>query len=86
MNRKSKKKEILAKRSILDIRGDAPADAYVEPEAPGIAADPVVNYMSREELERLVKEPETKMAAKELDFITAAQYRNELFSLKKQLK
>ena len=87
MNRKSKQ-EIMAKRSILDIRGNAPADAYVENDTPSIAADPVVKYMSRDELERLVKETETKMkkAAKELDFITAAQYRDELFALKKQLK
>ncbi len=53
-----------------------------------MAADPVVKYMSRDDLEKLIKVTEGKMkqAAKELDFITAAQYRDELFALKKQVK
>ncbi|MCB0678047.1 MAG: UvrB/UvrC motif-containing protein, partial [Saprospiraceae bacterium] len=39
-------------------------------------------------LERMIEETELKMreAAKELDFITAAQYRDEVFALKKRLK
>ncbi len=86
MNRKSKA-EIMNKRSILDIRGKE-ANAYVEPETASLAADPIVKYMGRDELEKLIKTTEGKMkqAAKELDFITAAQYRDELFALKKQLK
>ena len=86
MNRKSKA-EIMNKRSILDIRGKQQA-AYVENEVPSMAADPVVKYMSRDDLEKLIKVTEGKMkqAAKELDFITAAQYRDELFALKKQVK
>lgn len=86
MKRKSKE-EILNKRSILDIRGRQ-KDAYIEPETPSIAADPIVKYMGRDELEKLIQQTEIKMktAAKELDFITAAQYRDELFALKKQVK
>ncbi len=86
MNRKSKE-EIMNKRSILDIRGKQ-ANAYVENETPSMAADPVVKYMSRDDLEKLIKVTEGKMkqAAKELDFITAAQFRDELFALKKQVK
>jgi excinuclease ABC subunit B len=78
------REEILSQRSILDIRGDG--KAYVEPEKPSIAADPVVGYMSRDQVEKLMKETEKKMkeAAKELDFITAAQYRDELEALKKK--
>ena len=86
MNRRSKQ-EIMAKRSILDIRGKQD-QAYIEAETPSLAADPVVKYMGRDEIERLIKATEEKMkkAAKELDFMTAAQYRDELMALKKQVK
>lgn len=73
--------------SILDIRGNK-SKAYIEPEEPNIAADPIVQYMTRDQLEMMVQETERKMkaAAKELDFISAAQLRDELFALKKRLK
>ncbi len=81
------KEEIMAQKSILDIRGGRP-QIYIEPDEPSLAADPIVGYMSRDQIERACKETESKMkkAAKELDFITAAQYRDELFALKKKLK
>ena len=84
--RKSRE-EIMAKKSILDIRGKKER-AYVEPEEPSLAADPVLEYMSRDKVEKMMEETERKMkkAAKELDFISAAQYRDELFALKKKLK
>ena len=84
--RKSKD-EIMSKNTILDIRGNQPK-YYIEPEAPSVAADPIVEYMTRDQLEKLVKTTEQKMkkAAKDLDFISAAQFRDELFALKKQLK
>jgi excinuclease ABC subunit B len=79
--------EILAKKSILDIRGNQKR-AYVEPEEPSLAADPVLQYMSRDKVEKMIEDTERKMkkAAKELDFISAAQFRDELFALKKKLK
>ena len=81
------KEEIINQKSILDIRGKK-TRAYVEPEEPSIAADPIVNYMSKDQLNRLIIETEAKMkkAAKDLDFITAAQHRDELFALKKKYK
>ena len=84
--RKSKD-EIMSKNTILDIRGDQPK-YYIEPEAPSLAADPIVEYMTRDQLEKTIKETEKKMkkAAKDLDFISAAQYRDELFALKGKLK
>ena len=44
--------------------------------------------MNRDQLENLITATENKMkkAAKDLDFITAAQYRDELFALRKRLK
>jgi excinuclease ABC subunit B len=79
--------EILSKKSILDIRAKTP-DAYIENEKPSVAADPILEYMDREKIEKVIAETERKMkkAAKELDFITAAQYRDELFALKEKLK
>jgi excinuclease ABC subunit B len=79
--------EIMAKKSILDIRGNQKR-AYVEPEEPSLAADPVLQYMSRDKVEKMIEDTERKMkkAAKELDFISAAQFRDELFALKKKLK
>ncbi len=81
------REEIMKSGSILDIRG-AEANAYIETEEVSVAADPIIQYMSREQLEKTIKETEKRMraAAKDLDFITAAQIRDELFALKKQLK
>jgi excinuclease ABC subunit B len=80
------KEEILGQKTILDIRS-VEGKAYVEPETPDIAADPVLEYMSKDQIRALIRETERKMkkAAKELDFITAAQYRDEIAALKKKV-
>lgn len=59
--------------------------AYVEPEEHNIAADPVVAYMNKPDLEKLIAKTQKNMekAAKELDFMEAAQLRDELNELKK---
>ncbi len=82
------KEEILSRSSILDIRGKKQETYYQEAEHPDIAADPVVAMMSQEQLMTLITETENKMkkAAKDLDFLSAAQFRDELFALKKKLK
>ncbi len=81
------REQILNQKSILDIRGNK-ARAYVEPDEVSIAADPIVAYMSKDQLHKLIANTEQKMkkAAKELDFISAAQYRDEVFALRKKLK
>ncbi|MDZ4749375.1 MAG: excinuclease ABC subunit UvrB [Saprospiraceae bacterium] len=82
------REQILAKNSILDIR-EGNKKAYVErPLEPSLAADPVLAFMSRDQIERMISDTERKMkdAAKDLDFITAAQYRDEMLALKKRLK
>lgn len=81
------KEEILNQKTVLDIRGAQPRP-YIEPEERNIAADPIVQYMTTDQLEKVIRETEDKMkkAAKELDFIAAAQYRDELFALKKLQK
>ncbi len=80
------REEILARSSVLDIRGKK--QYYIEPERPSIAADPVVEYMTRDQIEGMIAVVEDKMkkAAKDLDFITAAAYRDEMLALKERLK
>jgi excinuclease ABC subunit B len=81
------REEILAQRSILDVRGVEGGKYYVENEHPTLAAEPIVAMATRGQLEKMIEETEKKMkaAAKDLDFITAAQYRDEMLALKKQL-
>jgi excinuclease ABC subunit B len=82
------KEDIMNQKSILDIRGGKNSKAYIEPEDTTVAADPLIAYMNRDQLESLIKATERKMkdAAKDLDFISAAQFRDEVFALKKKLK
>ncbi|MBE0639456.1 MAG: excinuclease ABC subunit UvrB [Bacteroidales bacterium] len=62
--------------------------AYIENTEIDVAADPVVKYMSKEEIEKAIKQTRKKMeeVVKELDFIRAAQFRDELFGLEARLK
>ena len=80
------REEIIEASSILDIRGKK--KAYIESDEPSVAADPIVEYMSKDQLEKLMQTTESRMrkAAKELDFITAAQLRDELLAIKKKYK
>jgi excinuclease ABC subunit B len=79
------REEIIAAGSILDIRGKS-AKMYAEPVELSLAADPVMDYMSREQFKKMIDQTEKKMqeAAKIHDFITAAQIRDEWFALKKK--
>jgi excinuclease ABC subunit B len=74
-----------ASNILSDIRrktGDKPA--YIEPEKIDIAADPVVQYMSREALQKAMEKAKKSMekAASELDFIQAARFRDEMLAYK----
>ena len=62
--------------------------AYVEPSTPNIAADPVVQYMSKAQMEKSIERTRKLMqeAAKKLEFIEAAQYRDELLKLEDLMK
>lgn len=64
------------------------ARAYIGTENVRMVADPVIAYMSREQLEKSLKDTRAKMisAAKELDFVSAAQYRDEFLKLEDLLK
>ncbi len=60
---------------------------YVEKEG-GIAADPVVQYMSRPAIQEAIEKTKKEMqkAAKQLDFIEAARLRDEIKGLEKLLE
>ena len=79
------REEIIAAGSILDIRGKNNR-SYVEPVELSLAADPVTSYMSREQFKKMIDQTEKKMqqASKDLDFMMAAQIRDEWFALKKK--
>ncbi|MEG1685112.1 MAG: excinuclease ABC subunit UvrB [Bacteroides sp.] len=61
--------------------------AYIEPTSSNIAADPIVQYMSKPQLEKAIERTKKQMseAAKSLEFIQAAQYRDELVKLEDML-
>jgi excinuclease ABC subunit B len=73
--------------SLLKNDFKAEPQAYVEKEIP-IAAEPVVQYMTQKDLEKLIAKTRKAMmeAAKKLEFLEAAQYRDELIKLEEMLK
>ncbi len=77
---------------LLDIQGEkttASPKAYAEaPQEIQTAADPIIEYMSKEQLQRSINRTRKLMqeAAKKLNFIEAAQYRDELLKLEDLLK
>ena len=89
-------KQIVRSRenALLDINAKQPEPERTEPKAytdmPILhaAADPIVEYMSKEQLEKSIGRTRRLMqeAAKKLDFLEAAQYRDELLRLEEMLK
>jgi excinuclease ABC subunit B len=80
------REEIIKAASVADVRNSKPA-VYAEPEETSMAADPVLQYMSRPQLEKAISDTQKKMlkASKELDFMEAAKLRDEMFALQKLL-
>ena len=78
---------ILAQSSVVDTDGSQ-SKAYVESDELNIAADPVMNYMSSEQIAKSIAKTRKSMekASKELDFIEAARLRDELFAMEKMAK
>ena len=62
--------------------------AYIEPEERIAVADPIMEYMTRDQLEKSIERNRKLMqeAAKKLDFIEAAQYRDEMLRMEEMLK
>ncbi len=81
------KEKIMEQTSIADVMGKPIKNLkfYTEPQEIVMAADPVVAYMTKDELTKQVKKVQNDMekAAKELDFVVAARLRDEMLGLKK---
>ena len=73
-----------------DDKNDAPlaTTAYIGPSEAAFAADPIIERMTRPQLEKSIQETTRlmKAAAKKLDFLQAAQYRDEIIRLQKELE
>jgi excinuclease ABC subunit B len=62
--------------------------AYIEPTQTNIAADPIIQYMTKPQMEKAIERARKLMqeSAKKLEFIEAAQYRDELLKLEEIMK
>ncbi|MDH5399922.1 MAG: excinuclease ABC subunit UvrB [Cyclobacteriaceae bacterium] len=81
------KEEIIFQTNVADT-GKARPKYYVDNENPSIAADPLIPYMSKSDLQNMIDTTRDNMeiAARELNFMEAARYRDEMQELEKTLK
>ncbi len=82
--------QVMAQGSVLDIRGQDPSVAVFETDeqkALAVAAESIESYETRPELEKAIKQAKRSMdkAAKDLDFMEAARWRDIMFALKEKL-
>ncbi|OYY00223.1 MAG: excinuclease ABC subunit B [Sphingobacteriia bacterium 35-40-5] len=79
---------IIEQTSVMDFKGGV-QKAYIEKEmTDNLAADPIVQYMSKSELQKSIDKTKKDMAlaAKEMDFLLAAKLRDEMFALEKVME
>lgn len=81
-------KQTLSKEKAPTARPTITYKPYVESEEPAFAADPIIIKMTKEQLEKSIERTTSLMkeAAEQLDFIQAAQYRDEVIRLQKELE
>ena len=81
-------KQTLSKEKAQIARPTITYKPYVESEEPAFAADPIIIKMTKEQLEKCIERTTSLMkeAAEQLDFIQAAQYRDEVIRLQKELE
>ncbi len=81
---------IVPKQIKKDHLGTAVKKFYVEPDEGmhNLAADPLMNYLNKDQLQNLWLQTKKQMeaAAKDLDFINAARLRDEMLSIKNKLE
>lgn len=81
------REEILEQTSVLEVSEKAKerAKAYVEVDEVSVAADPIVQYMTKPEMQKAIDKLRRDMqkAAKDMDFLLAARLRDEMFALEK---
>ncbi len=79
---------ILEQTAVLDFSQKADSNkarAYVENAELSIAADPVVQYMGKSDMQKAIDKTRKEMqkAAKDMDFLQAAKLRDEMYALEK---
>jgi excinuclease ABC subunit B len=81
------KEEILEQTSVADSSNKLLELNEIEIGIPNLAADPILAYMSKDQLAKAIKESKSKMesASKNMDFMEAAKWRDEMFALEKVL-
>lgn len=84
------KKEIFKQTSVLDsVEGKGDENAYnFNMEQQNKAADPILDYLNKPELEKALKKAQKDMlrAAKEMEYMEAARLRDEVEMLKQKIK
>ncbi|MEJ7780899.1 MAG: excinuclease ABC subunit UvrB [Daejeonella sp.] len=79
---------IIEQTSVMDFK-DGVQKAYIEQEmTDNLAADPIVQYMTKPELQKSIDKTKKDMvaAAKDMDFLQAAKLRDEMFALEKVME
>ena len=81
------REEIIEQTSVVDFKGGI-QKAYVETDMASLAADPVVQYMTKPDLKKSIENTKKDMlaAAKNMDFLLAAKLRDEMFALEKMME
>jgi len=81
------KSEIMEQTSVMDFKGGV-QKAYVEMDMASLAADPIVQYMTKPDLKKSIENTKKEMlaAAKNMDFLLAAKLRDEMFALEKMME
>ncbi|MFA4867668.1 MAG: excinuclease ABC subunit UvrB [Pedobacter sp.] len=81
---------ILEQTSVLDFSSGETkrAKAYVEVDEVSMAADPIVQYMTKAEMQKSIDKTRREMskAAKDMDFLLAARLRDEMFAMEKMFE
>jgi excinuclease ABC subunit B len=81
------REEIIEQTSVVDFKGGV-QQAYIETTVTSLAADPIVQYMTKPDLKKSIENTKKEMlaAAKNMDFLLAAKLRDEMFSLEKMME
>lgn len=82
------KEAIIEQTSVVDFKGGVQKVYVGNDEVRSVAADPIVQYMSKPELKKAIEKTKKDMlaAAKDMDFLLAAKLRDEMFALEKEME
>jgi excinuclease ABC subunit B len=78
------KAAIIEQTAVVDFKGGV-QQAYIEKDEVTLAADPIVQYMSKADMKKALENTKKEMlvAAKNMDFLLAAKLRDEMYALEK---